>query len=44
MEALKQAQSYDFVMQKENGIDSVVEQNGRNFSGGQRQRLTIARL
>ena len=43
MEALKQAQSYDFVMQKENGIDSVVEQNGRNFSGGQRQRLTIAR-
>ena len=43
MEALKQAQGYDFVMQKENGIDSVVEQNGRNFSGGQRQRLTIAR-
>lgn len=43
MEALKQAQGYDFVMQKENGIDSAVEQNGRNFSGGQRQRLTIAR-
>ncbi len=41
--ALKRSQSYDFVMQKENGIDSVVEQNGRNFSGGQRQRLTIAR-
>ena len=32
-----------FVMNKENGLDSIVEQGGRNFSGGQRQRLSIAR-
>jgi ABC-type multidrug transport system fused ATPase/permease subunit len=43
VEALKAAQAYDFVIDKENGIDSKVEQNGRNFSGGQKQRLTIAR-
>ena len=42
VEALKQAQSYDFIMKKE-GLDTVVEQGGSNFSGGQRQRLTIAR-
>ena len=42
-EALKKAQAYDFVMNKENGLDSIVEQGGRNFSGGQRQRLSIAR-
>lgn len=41
--ALKAAQAYDFVLDKEKGIDSKVEQNGRNFSGGQKQRLTIAR-
>ncbi len=43
IEALKVSQSYEFVMQKENTIDAIVEQNGKNFSGGQRQRLTIAR-
>ena len=43
VEALKISQSYDFVMEKENGLDAEVAQNGKNFSGGQRQRLTIAR-
>ena len=43
IDALKISQSYEFVMEKENTIDAVVEQNGKNFSGGQRQRLTIAR-
>lgn len=42
-EAAKAAQAYDFIMQKENGFDSVVEQRGSNFSGGQKQRLSIAR-
>ena len=41
MSALKDASAYDFVMQK--GLDSPVEAGGRNFSGGQRQRLSIAR-
>ena len=41
--ALKSAQAYDFIMEKEGGLDAAVEQEGRNFSGGQRQRLTIAR-
>jgi len=42
-EALEISQSMEFVEKKENGIDSFVEQGGRNLSGGQRQRLTIAR-
>jgi ABC-type multidrug transport system fused ATPase/permease subunit len=42
-EALRAAQAEDFVRKKDGGLDAVVEQNGRNFSGGQRQRLTIAR-
>lgn len=42
-EALKTAQAADFVRNKEGGLDAPVEQGGRNFSGGQRQRLTIAR-
>ena len=42
-EALEAAQAADFVREKDKGLDAVVEQNGRNFSGGQRQRLTIAR-
>lgn len=43
IEALKISQSYDFVMEKEGQLDAAVSQNGKNFSGGQRQRLTIAR-
>ena len=42
LEALKCAQALSFVNDKE-GLDTIVEQGGRNFSGGQRQRLTIAR-
>ncbi|HHT55134.1 MAG TPA: ABC transporter ATP-binding protein, partial [Acholeplasma sp.] len=41
--ALKKAQAYDFVMKMEKGIDTWIEQGGVNVSGGQRQRLTIAR-
>lgn len=41
--ALDMAQAADFVRDKERGLDEPVESFGRNFSGGQRQRLTIAR-
>ncbi|HHW79512.1 MAG TPA: ABC transporter ATP-binding protein [Acholeplasmataceae bacterium] len=40
---LKKAQAYDFVMKMEKGLDTWIEQGGVNVSGGQRQRLTIAR-
>lgn len=42
-EALETAQAMDVIKSKGNGLDEMVEQGGRNFSGGQRQRLTIAR-
>lgn len=41
--ALKIAQADTFVSEKEGGLEAEVTQFGRNFSGGQRQRLTIAR-
>lgn len=41
--ALKTAQAYEFVSKLEKGLESHVEQGGKNFSGGQRQRLCIAR-
>lgn len=41
--ALDIAQASDFVSEKEGQLDAEVEAFGRNFSGGQRQRLTIAR-
>ena len=41
-DCLKKAQAYDFVAEK-GGLEAEVLQNGKNFSGGQRQRLTIAR-
>ena len=43
IEALKAAQAYDFVMGLEEGINSYIYEGGKNFSGGQRQRLAIAR-
>lgn len=42
-QALRTAQAEDFVREKAKGLDEPVAQGGRNFSGGQRQRLTIAR-
>lgn len=41
--ALDTAQAREFVDAKQMGLDLPVEQEGRNFSGGQKQRLTIAR-
>ena len=41
--ALETAQAAEFVHAKPLGLDEPVEQGGRNFSGGQKQRLTIAR-
>lgn len=43
MKALETAQATEFVMQKDGGLDAAVEQGGRNFSGGQKQRLAVAR-
>lgn len=42
-EALEASQSAQFVSEKKDGINERVDQGGRNFSGGQRQRLTVAR-
>lgn len=42
-QALETAQAREFVKQKPLGLDEPVSQGGKNFSGGQRQRLTIAR-
>ncbi len=42
-DALEIAQGADFVSEREHGLDSAVSQGGTNVSGGQRQRLCIAR-
>ena len=42
MNAARIAQAEDFLVEK-GGLDAIVEQGGKNFSGGQKQRLTIAR-
>lgn len=41
--ALNIAQASEIIKNKENGLEEKVEENGRNFSGGQKQRLTISR-
>lgn len=43
IEALKAAQAYDFVKTLNKGIHSQIHEGGKNFSGGQQQRLSIAR-
>lgn len=43
IDALKKAQAWEFVSRYPDTLDHEVEQNGGNFSGGQKQRLTIAR-
>ncbi len=42
-DAVEDAQAADFLFNSKEGYDSPVEQRGRNFSGGQKQRLSIAR-
>ena len=41
--ALEVAQATEFISRDGDGLDTFVEQNGDNFSGGQKQRLSIAR-
>lgn len=43
MEAAKQAKAYDFIMEKEGGLDHVAAIKGADFSGGQKQRMLVAR-
>lgn len=43
IKALKIAQAWEFVSQLPDGLNTHISQGGKNFSGGQRQRLTIAR-
>jgi ATP-binding cassette subfamily B protein len=44
IEALKEANIYDEVINNLSGLDGVVTENGNNLSGGQKQRLALARL
>ena len=43
IEAAKQANAYEFIMEKEGGFDHVAAIKGADFSGGQKQRMLVAR-
>ena len=43
IKAAKTAEAYEFISKLKNGFETAVERGGNNFSGGQKQRLTIAR-
>ncbi len=43
IEAAKQANAYEFIMEMPNGFDTMIGQDGARLSGGQRQRIAIAR-
>jgi len=43
IEAAKQANAYEFIMEKEGGLDHVAAIKGADFSGGQKQRMLVAR-
>lgn len=43
IEALNEANAYEFVAELEDGVDTVLDEGGTNLSGGQRQRIAIAR-
>src|SRR5690606_4443737 len=42
-QALRDAGAWDFIARDSNGIDAIIAPQGSNFSGGQLQRLAIAR-
>ncbi|MBR2834564.1 MAG: ABC transporter ATP-binding protein [Coriobacteriales bacterium] len=43
VEAAKRARCHDFIMELPNGYNTLVEEGGANFSGGEKQRISIAR-
>lgn len=43
VEAAKKARCYDFIMELENGFDTVIGEGGESLSGGEKQRISIAR-